>query len=369
VFPLTGLPVGSATAAASRPALSIKVENTPPARPQAGLDAADVVAEVQFATRAPAGGHTVRAMTVPFSPVADYVASWRWDPKAGLWDRYQGGRRATVAGGAGVTATNVVVLRVKVGTIPGMVDSLGNPAPNVIVVGQGACWVLRDGSIGSLTPARRTTRGLTANASTRRASWRFEPDGGAARSGGVGSGDGDVALHSPIAGQRARSRFSRPVRPTASSADTSSYQRDLERSRHDEGGASRPARSDLSRAAINARNEHGVPSRARLRNRLVGCGGRGWAGNQQARKVRAPRPAVCPCRRRQPRPIGRLAQDPGQHEHLARRHQLLNLAMAGVELAAVLVAGVGCGGHDGQQLVDPSDRLTGQPYVHLVLLR
>jgi hypothetical protein len=45
VFPLTGLPVGSATVAAARPALSIKVENTPPARPQAGLDAADVVTE------------------------------------------------------------------------------------------------------------------------------------------------------------------------------------------------------------------------------------------------------------------------------------------------------------------------------------
>lgn len=267
VFPLIGLPVGSATAAASRPALSIKVENTPPARPQAGLDAADVVTEelveggitrffvtfqshdsplvgpvrsarpvdaallrqlggglfgyagaaqgeiapvkassnavllssdqapdaysrsasrpaphnlytstgrlyraaarlgahrgpppplFQFATRAPAGGHPVGAVTVPFSPVADYVASWRWDPKAGLWDRYQGERRATVASGAGVTATDVVVLRVRVGTIPGLVDSLGNPDPNVIVVGQGACWVLRDGKVLTGTWRRPT---------------------------------------------------------------------------------------------------------------------------------------------------------------------------------------------------------------------
>jgi hypothetical protein len=258
LFPLTGQPVGSATAAAARPALSIKVENTPPARPQAGLDQADVVTEelveggitrflvtfqshdsplvgpvrsarpvdaallrqlggglfgyagaargeiapvkaysnavllspdqasgaysrsasrpaphnlytstarlyqaadrlgarrgpppalFSYAGRAPAGAHPVRAVAVPFSPLADYVASWRWDPKAGVWDRYQGGRRAIVAGGAGVTTTNVVVMRVKVGTIPGLVDSLGNPDPNVIVDGQGACWVFRDGRV------------------------------------------------------------------------------------------------------------------------------------------------------------------------------------------------------------------------------
>lgn len=110
----------------------------------------------RFATRAPAGGRPVRAVTVPFSPVADYVASWRWNPKAGLWDRYQGGQPATVAGGANVTATNVVVLRVKVGTIPGLVDSLGNPDPNVIVVGKGPCWVLRDGQVLTGTWQRAT---------------------------------------------------------------------------------------------------------------------------------------------------------------------------------------------------------------------
>jgi hypothetical protein len=31
--------------------------------------------------------------------------------------------------------------------LPGLVDSLGNPDPNVIVVGQGACWVFRDGRV------------------------------------------------------------------------------------------------------------------------------------------------------------------------------------------------------------------------------
>src|SRR6266498_3739748 len=134
-------------------------------------------------------------------------------------------------------------------------------------------------------------------------------------------------------------------------------------------GAPRPARIDRDRAAINAWNQHGVPRRTRVRNRRVGGGGRGWAGNQQEGKVRAPRPAVCPCRRRQARPIGCLAQDPSQHAHLAGRHQLPNLAAAGVELGAVLVGGVGGGSHDSQQLGNPNDRLTGQPYVHLDLLR
>jgi hypothetical protein len=45
-FPLTGLPVENA-AAAGRSALTVKVENAPEARPQAGLESADVVYEEQ----------------------------------------------------------------------------------------------------------------------------------------------------------------------------------------------------------------------------------------------------------------------------------------------------------------------------------
>jgi hypothetical protein len=259
-FPLTGVPAAN-PAAASRAALSIKVENTPAARPQAGLDAADLVTEelveggitrflatyqsrdaaavgpvrsarpvdaallrqlggglfgyagaaageiapvkasstavlvgfeqapdayyrvagrpaphnlytstvrlyqaaarlgahpgappalFRFSARPPRG-RRVGLVAVPFSPVPDYTAGWRWDGKGRLWDRLQGGRPAVVAGGAPITATNVVVLRVRVGTIPGLVDSLGNPDPNVIVVGRGACWVLRDGRVAQGT--------------------------------------------------------------------------------------------------------------------------------------------------------------------------------------------------------------------------
>lgn len=43
-FPLTGLPSGGA-AAAARPALSVKIDNVAAARPQAGLNTADMVVE------------------------------------------------------------------------------------------------------------------------------------------------------------------------------------------------------------------------------------------------------------------------------------------------------------------------------------
>jgi hypothetical protein len=131
-------------------------------------------------------------------------------------------------------------------------------------------------------------------------------------------------------------------------------------------GAAWPASGGLSRATINAWNQHGVPRRPRSPYRLGGDGGGGRAASQQALEVGAPRPAVGPSRCRQLCPTGCLAQHPSQHEQLACRHQLLNLAAAGVGLAAVLVAGVGCGSQDGQQVGEPSDRLTGQPYVHPV---
>lgn len=44
VYPLTGLPITDA-AAAARPALIVKIDNDPSARPQAGLNAADIVFE------------------------------------------------------------------------------------------------------------------------------------------------------------------------------------------------------------------------------------------------------------------------------------------------------------------------------------
>jgi hypothetical protein len=70
VFPLTGLPVANATAAA-RSALTVKIENAPEARPQAGLNAADVVFEEQVE-----GGLT-RFLTIFHSTDSDLVGPIR----------------------------------------------------------------------------------------------------------------------------------------------------------------------------------------------------------------------------------------------------------------------------------------------------
>ncbi len=60
VFPLTGLPVGSATAVAARPAMVVKIDNNAAARPQSGLNEADIVFEeiVEVQTRFAAVFHS-----------------------------------------------------------------------------------------------------------------------------------------------------------------------------------------------------------------------------------------------------------------------------------------------------------------------
>jgi len=64
VYPLTGLPLTDA-AVAARPALSVKIDNAPKARPQSGLDKADVVFEEVVE------GGVVRFMAVFHSADAD----------------------------------------------------------------------------------------------------------------------------------------------------------------------------------------------------------------------------------------------------------------------------------------------------------
>src|SRR6266511_3459706 len=73
-----------------------------------------------------------------------------------------------------------------------------------------------------------------------------------------------------------------------------------QRSPHDDGGVSLPARTGFNRAAINAWNQHGVPSGARLRNRRVGGGGRGRADNQQSVRTAADSPGRSVASRKTP---------------------------------------------------------------------
>ena len=100
--PLTGLPDPSGDSL-KRPAASLKVENTPDARPQGGLDQADVVYEEVVE-----GGIT-RLVAIFNSHVPDVIGPVRsvramdpdivW-PLGGLF-AFSGGTEDNVAGGAG----------------------------------------------------------------------------------------------------------------------------------------------------------------------------------------------------------------------------------------------------------------------------
>lgn len=91
-----------------------------------------------FSTATPAGVPTT-SVSVPF-PTA--TAQWRWTGRD--WVRTQDGHPDTLMSHARVSATNVVILSVKVvGT--GIFETNGAQDPLPVTVGTGKCWVLRDG--------------------------------------------------------------------------------------------------------------------------------------------------------------------------------------------------------------------------------
>lgn len=248
-YPLTGLP-GASPAALLRPVLSVKIDNVGPARPQLGLNAADIVVDTPVEgglTRlfaafqshgaplvgpirsarpvdadllrlfnggilaysgadpreiAPVRGHshavlvsndadprwfdrsasrpaphnvvssTARlyeggsALGRPAAPPAvvfpraaavpaglptravalrfSGLAGSSWTYLRGGYQRSQDGSRDLLADGTQVTTENVVVMSVVLRP-SGMRDAAHNEEPFVVVVGSGACWVLRDG--------------------------------------------------------------------------------------------------------------------------------------------------------------------------------------------------------------------------------
>ncbi len=252
--PLTGLPV---RAIARRPALVVKIENSPVARPQSGLDRADLVVEelveggitrfaAMFQSRDPGvvgpvrslravdaaiasptrgllassggAGVVLRALAkapvqlmTPSDPASAYFRSaaaaaphnlfarasalwsnadpahsapppaylpfaadaasaatsssspdsrparrallrfspaeqprWAYDPASGTWLRSEGTTPARVAGGARISAGNVVVLTVRTRDA-GYRDPIGNPVPETVLTGSGKALVLSGG--------------------------------------------------------------------------------------------------------------------------------------------------------------------------------------------------------------------------------
>lgn len=91
-----------------------------------------------FAATTP-GGAATRSATVPF-PAA--TAGWTWAGRR--WVRTQDGHPDRLVDHSRVSATNVVIMAVKVvGT--GIFEANGSEDPLPVTIGSGRCWVLTNG--------------------------------------------------------------------------------------------------------------------------------------------------------------------------------------------------------------------------------
>ena len=128
IAPLTGLPDPSGQSL-TRPALSIKIENTPEARPQTGLDAADVVYE-EITEAGITRFVAVFNSTIP--PMAGPVRSGRimdpdlLAPLGGIF-AYSGGINETVQAIAATPGVNVIV---DTGSDPALIRDKTKAAPH-----------------------------------------------------------------------------------------------------------------------------------------------------------------------------------------------------------------------------------------------
>jgi hypothetical protein len=73
-------------------------------------------------------------------------AAWTWNSTAGSYEREQNGQADVLDDGSAVAATNIVIMSVKIeGT--GIFDTIGEEDPLVVIIGEGPCWLLRDGQL------------------------------------------------------------------------------------------------------------------------------------------------------------------------------------------------------------------------------
>lgn len=117
--------------------------HTAPPPEQLGF-AADVAGSSAVVAGAP-----VSSLAVGFPASAP---GWRWDPAGtargagGDWLRDEGGREQISADGDRLTADNVLVLRVQIGST-GTFDPAGNPVPETLLEGEGEALVASGGKV------------------------------------------------------------------------------------------------------------------------------------------------------------------------------------------------------------------------------
>jgi hypothetical protein len=88
-------------------------------------------------------------------------AAWHWNAATGAYERDQNGVPDRLEDGSGITADNVLMLSVGI-TGTGVFDVTGTEDPLVVVIGDGPCWLLRDGQLVQGHWTRPSTTSPTA---------------------------------------------------------------------------------------------------------------------------------------------------------------------------------------------------------------
>ena len=90
------------------------------------------------------GSRRGRELHLEFSSSSDVY--WRYQRNQDRYVRLHGETAHTAEDGQQVAAANVVVMQVELRDT-GIVDAAGNPSPEVVAVGRGRAWILRNGRV------------------------------------------------------------------------------------------------------------------------------------------------------------------------------------------------------------------------------
>ncbi|MFL5797829.1 MAG: DUF3048 C-terminal domain-containing protein [Actinomycetota bacterium] len=113
---------------------------------------------LSFSSKVPSTAAPASRVNLDFSGSANVF--WTYKKSKDLWVRSYDTGPATLEGGGSITARNVVVQVVKLKKT-GIVDAAGNPSPEVVATGRGACFVFRNGRVIRGTWTRPTSGDLT----------------------------------------------------------------------------------------------------------------------------------------------------------------------------------------------------------------
>ena len=89
----------------------------------------------------PEGGERVRRVKLWFTP--GNVIKYKW--RRGGWRRYEGGSRFEAKSGEQIAPPNLVVQEVRVDDSKEIVDTSGNPSPDIKLKGSGEAVLFRNG--------------------------------------------------------------------------------------------------------------------------------------------------------------------------------------------------------------------------------